>query len=281
MSTEVATKSKSEKSKTVKKSKTDKPKVVRPRKLLSDNIQGLSKPAIARLCKRAGVVRIDNDVYSTARSILENLLRGYLEDIVMITEYNRRATIYVNDINAALDMRGITLAAGFNEHAKHSAALRSCNSKGTSGPRRVKKEGSAEKKAHRYRPGTVARRSVKYQQEHSDCLSFPRLNFERIIRELLQKIRSDRESDFRLEDGVVELLQLTCETYFVNLCESALAISIRADHKTLMGTDLNLVLKIRGVVPFAAVDLTVPETKKGGSKKAKASKEEVAAEDEE
>src|SRR5947199_10865679 len=53
----------------------------RHRKVLRDNIQGISKPAIRRLARRGGVKRISGPIYEETRGILkvflENIIRVY------------------------------------------------------------------------------------------------------------------------------------------------------------------------------------------------------------
>ncbi|KAI5064748.1 hypothetical protein GOP47_0019443 [Adiantum capillus-veneris] len=52
----------------------------RHRKVLRDNIQGITKPAIRRLARRGGVERISGLIYEETRGVLkiflENVIRG-------------------------------------------------------------------------------------------------------------------------------------------------------------------------------------------------------------
>ena len=56
--------------------------VKRHRKVLRDNIQGITKPAIRRLARRGGVKRISGLIYEETRSVLkvflENVIRRRL-----------------------------------------------------------------------------------------------------------------------------------------------------------------------------------------------------------
>ena len=49
----------------------------RHRKVLRDNIQGITKPAIRRLARRGGVKRISGLIYEETRGVLKVLLREY------------------------------------------------------------------------------------------------------------------------------------------------------------------------------------------------------------
>lgn len=48
----------------------------RHRKILRDNIQGITKPAIRRLARRGGVKRISGLIYEETRGVLKTFLEG-------------------------------------------------------------------------------------------------------------------------------------------------------------------------------------------------------------
>jgi len=48
----------------------------RHRKILRDNIQGITKPAIRRLARRGGVKRISGLIYEETRAVLKTFLEG-------------------------------------------------------------------------------------------------------------------------------------------------------------------------------------------------------------
>ena len=50
----------------------------RHRKVLRDNIQGITKPAIRRLARRGGVKRISGLIYEETRGVLKVLILRYL-----------------------------------------------------------------------------------------------------------------------------------------------------------------------------------------------------------
>ena len=53
----------------------------RHRKVLRDNIQGITKPAIRRLARRGGVKRISGLVYEEVRNILRYTRRSILGSV--------------------------------------------------------------------------------------------------------------------------------------------------------------------------------------------------------
>jgi histone H3/H4 len=59
----------------------------RHRKVLRDNIQGITKPAIRRLARRGGVKRISGLIYEETRGVLKTFLEGTIRDAVTYTEH--------------------------------------------------------------------------------------------------------------------------------------------------------------------------------------------------
>ena len=54
----------------------------RHRKVMRDNILGITKPAIRRLARRGGVKRISGLIYDETRSVLKTFLDGVVRDAV-------------------------------------------------------------------------------------------------------------------------------------------------------------------------------------------------------
>ena len=52
----------------------------RHRKVLRDNIQGITKPAIRRLARRGGVKRISGLIYEETRGVLKVFLENVIRD---------------------------------------------------------------------------------------------------------------------------------------------------------------------------------------------------------
>ncbi|GAB5357172.1 hypothetical protein AAMO2058_000351200 [Amorphochlora amoebiformis] len=81
----------------------------RLRKVLRDNIQGITNPAIRRLARRGGVKRISNLVYAETREMLREFLTKVMRDTVTYTEYAKRKTVTAMDVVQALKRQGKTL----------------------------------------------------------------------------------------------------------------------------------------------------------------------------
>ncbi|KAK6515252.1 hypothetical protein TWF506_007595 [Arthrobotrys conoides] len=87
---------------------------LRHRKVLRDNIQGITRPAIRRIARRGGVKRISASIYEEIRGVIKNYLETILKSCVMYTEHARRKTVTTTDVIHALKIRGRTLY-GFDD----------------------------------------------------------------------------------------------------------------------------------------------------------------------
>ena len=81
----------------------------RHRKIMRDNIQGITKPAIRRLARRGGVKRISGLMYEETRGVLKVFLENVIKDSVTYTEHARRKTVTALDVVYALKRQGKTL----------------------------------------------------------------------------------------------------------------------------------------------------------------------------
>ena len=84
-------------------------KKVTKRNIPSNNIQGITKPAIRRLARRGGVKRISGMMYEETRTVLKTFLGNCIRDAVTYTEHGRRKTVTALDVVYALKRQGKTL----------------------------------------------------------------------------------------------------------------------------------------------------------------------------
>ncbi|KAI0541224.1 histone-fold-containing protein [Xylaria digitata] len=80
--------------------------IKRHRKILRDNILGITKPAIRRLARRGGVKRISATIYDDARTALRIRLTEIIKDCVTYTEYRQAKTVTINDVLHSLRRQG-------------------------------------------------------------------------------------------------------------------------------------------------------------------------------
>ena len=97
------------------------------------------------------------------------------------------------------------------------------------------------KKAHRFRPGTVALREIRRYQKSTELL-LRKLPFQRLVREIAQ----DFKTDLRFQSSAVMALQEASEAYLVGLFEDTNLCAIHAKRVTVMPKDMQLARRIRG-----------------------------------
>ncbi|KAL2276992.1 hypothetical protein FJTKL_00298 [Diaporthe vaccinii] len=78
----------------------------RHRKIIKDNIRGITRPDIRRLARRGGVKRISAAIYNDVRAALMDRLRLILRDCVTYVDYRRAKTVTVYDVIHALKRIG-------------------------------------------------------------------------------------------------------------------------------------------------------------------------------
>ena len=71
-----------------------------------DVIEGVTKPAVRRLCRRAGIKRISGLMYFNVRVELKKFLEKTLFDAMIYTNHARRNTVTANDVVYALKRQG-------------------------------------------------------------------------------------------------------------------------------------------------------------------------------
>ncbi|PPQ97101.1 hypothetical protein CVT26_001006 [Gymnopilus dilepis] len=97
------------------------------------------------------------------------------------------------------------------------------------------------KKAHRFRPGTVALREIRRYQKSTELL-IRKLPFQRLVREIAQ----DFKTDLKFQPAAVAALQEASEAYLVGLFEDLQLAAIHAKRVTIMPRDMVLALRLRG-----------------------------------
>ena len=203
----------------------------RHRKVLRDNIQGVTKGAIQRLAHVAGVKRISGLVYEEIRGVLKVYLENVLKNAILYTEHSRRRTVSVEDVEAALNRH---TPSGGVIHGKPKAKRCPTHGYGFSF--------GMGQKPHRFLPGTVALRKIRFYQKQSSCLHIGMLPFQRLIREIGQ----DYKTDLRFSKEAMTLLQYAAEHYLVKLLEDANLNAIHAKRQKIEPKDIQLARRIRG-----------------------------------
>ncbi|EPY23518.1 histone H4 [Strigomonas culicis] len=76
------------------------------KKLLRDNVRSITKGAIRRLSRRAGVKRISGEVYEEVRRVLKSYVESVVRSSCAYAEYAHKKTISASDVVNALRKRG-------------------------------------------------------------------------------------------------------------------------------------------------------------------------------
>lgn len=97
------------------------------------------------------------------------------------------------------------------------------------------------KKAHRYRPGTIALREIRRYQKSTELLC-RKLPFQRLCREIAQNYMSD----VRFTSQALMALQEAGEAYIIHLFEDTNLCAIHAKRVTITPKDIQLARRIRG-----------------------------------
>ena len=198
-----------------------------PKKVLKDNIQGITKPAIKRLGFVGGVKSMSGLIYEETRGILTIKMENVLRDAITYTEHVRKKTVNEAAIAAALDIK------------IWSDDIKSITCKKLP-PKKTNPDPNAQKK--KAKKGARALREIRFHQKHSDCLNIPREPFQRLVREISQ----DFKTDLLFSKNSFLLLQYSMENYLVKLFEDANLAAIHAGRQMIMPKDLQFARRIRG-----------------------------------
>ena len=97
------------------------------------------------------------------------------------------------------------------------------------------------KRAHRWRPGTVALREIRRYQKSTELL-IQKAPFQRLVRELatLQK------EGLRFQSSAVQAIQEATESYVISLLADTTLCAIHTRRVTIQPKDVQLALRLRG-----------------------------------
>lgn len=79
------------------------------RRILSNNIKGVTRSSIRRLARRGGVTRISTLIYEETRGILRQFLHNLISDAIVYTDHAGRKTVTAMDVVYACKRQGRTL----------------------------------------------------------------------------------------------------------------------------------------------------------------------------
>jgi len=97
------------------------------------------------------------------------------------------------------------------------------------------------KRAHRYRPGTVALREIRKFQKSTELL-IPKVPFQRLVKEMAQ----DYRTGLRFQSTAIAALQEAAEEYLIGIMADGVMCMLHGGRQTMMLKDMALALRIRG-----------------------------------
>lgn len=119
----------------------------------------------------------------------------------------------------------------------------------------AKGDSKEKKKAHRFRPGTVALREIRCHQRSTELL-IRKLPFQRLVREIAADFRVcvnlpyiplftlHLQGDLRFQGKAVLALQDASEAYLIALFEDVQAAAVHAKRVTIQVKDVALAMKL-------------------------------------
>jgi histone H3 len=102
-------------------------------------------------------------------------------------------------------------------------------------------------KKHRYRPGTVALKEIRYFQKSTQLL-LRKSPFARLVREIAQDLLL--MPDLYWQTQAMQALQEAAEAYLVGLFEDTNIVAINSKRVTIMPRDMQVARRIRGNKDF-------------------------------
>jgi len=197
--------------------------------------QELTNPALLRVLRRAGVKRVSKPAYNELRRIaLAELSNVLIKADVFMTQ-GKRTNMRAKDIVAALKKVGVHLGAVDNVGGEVFSAA-----KKASDAIHKKAHKAGAKKAHKFKPGTVALRQIVSLQK-SDAHVIPRAPFARLVQGLAAKDGIQGKISLK----AVECLRLFIENQLVSIAESANLEALHAKRVTVMEKDIRLALRVK------------------------------------
>jgi histone H3/H4 len=203
------------------------------RKILRDNIEGLSNAAIMRLAHKAGVKSLSSLIYEEMRGVIKVFLEKMIENALTFCQHHKRTTIQRFDIIEAARVNGYPILSHGEE-----APNKKCDTYTSDTKPKVEKS----EKTRKLKAGTKAIREIKFYQKQSDCVYFAKASFERLVKEVTQ----DYNIDYKWSTDAVALSQLITEEYIVKLFERANLCAIHAKRQALKPADIQLVRRMTG-----------------------------------
>lgn len=221
------------------------------RRIINDNIQGLSNPAISRLAHTSSAKYISSMIYEEVRGLAKVFVEEMVKRAVLYAEHGKRKTITHEDALYALELIGRKM------YFTGDAKLARCSVRNSKNKKNVAKDdlvdvemmvanGGADdkmkKKKRKAHPGTQALRNIRFYQNNSaDCVHFAMEPFARFVRE----VGGYYSNDVRFSKMCMNVIQLATEAYLIDIFNDAVLAALHAHRQKVTPADIELVKRIR------------------------------------
>jgi len=246
---------------------------IKHRKILRDNIHGLTKPSLKRLAAAAGIKSMNGMIYMEIRAVISIFMHKIIKDAFINLNYEFLRILRLRHVAKAAKDNGYTVYYTSNYPGKKKPCLgknkyvlidddghkRPLTNKYFSQENIDEREHlqkwkwdhpgleptpengfiPLDKKAKRARY-SLSLGSIRKMQKNV-CLIFPRESFHRYIREVSQ----DYIDDPKISEEASLFIQALTEEYIINLLEDSNLCTIHAKRVTLMPKDISLARRIR------------------------------------
>jgi histone H3 len=192
-------------------------------------------------------------------AVLEHIVIDVLVLAVKLSQENNRVRITIRDLELAVrtDPQLNSLFQKFNLSFLGGGVVPYIHESLLNKKPRKKKKDEIEKKGHRFRPGTVSLRDIRKYQKVSNCLTFAKLPFERLV-------RSKLEDGMKISKDTFVVLQYYIEQYIVDILRDSNSAAIHCGRVKLLPADIDFICKLRKYsevdsAPFRAGDQNVED----------------------
>ena len=231
--------------------------VSRHKRAYRDNINSITKPALQRLAKQAGVKYMSGLNYNELRSIIYDHLEHILENVANIMKGANQLRMSTNAVlyelaragykyyptGAEENMKACRPFSSLSAERKAKRAANKTNSKTSptnSTASSTTKLGGAKS---RFRKETHQLRQIRYAQKtNHDCYNITKTGFTRLLREILHKFLPNT---VQLSANATGVLLHHTDMYVVKLLEQANLCAIHRKSTTVKPKDILLVVRLQ------------------------------------
>ena len=186
------------------------PKKLKIRRILRDNIEGITKGRIKELARKAGVKTISRPIYDEVKGTIKNMLNNWIYNIITYTEHSKKRTVGIKEVSAGIP------------HKYYSKLLIDKKCK-----KRKSKKSSPEK-------------DIAHYQKLGGCLTIGKETFGRLVREVAQ----DYKLDVRFSAEAIIMIQHCLENCVVEMLSKANLSATHAGRVRLFPKDLQFTINM-------------------------------------